>query len=386
MNNSYSAFSHQQLFAPAHNNANNMLDATAEGLDMGMDFTMPDDQDFDSMAAQDDKTYRRKSMPNYSNLPMDMENFDARRQSMLDFAASGLNTGVDAFHFNPQSGPALGGGLTAADNAFPHTTADFQDERVAVADLSISTQFANQNHHFSMQTPASAYTSPMHPNVSVGLQMNASYPGPHSMPLDLDDSTLAMMGTDMDLFTGSQFAGPMVSSPMGQEFMVPMPAPHNDTSAADLRPLDHYGNVSLTTDSDIPSGMQSGSNSREPHTPQSRPHSEQLPTQSSAHNEISVVQARPQKSPAVHAQHDVPVESFAQMRFPWAGVEPSEGYPSSRNANPHSKTKFKDVYAPSGFDMLGALVCTPTSPPARESCLTLVTRYASSTDPIRRSI
>lgn len=361
MNSNYPTYSHQQRFAQGdndnNNNVNDMLEGATEGLDMGMNFTMPDVQDFNSVSAPDDKTNRRKSMPNYgANMPMDMENFDNRRQSMLDYAAGGMPSGID-FQFNAQSG------LMTGNPSFPQTTADFQGNRLAAADLSINTQF--QNPHFpNLQTPGSAYASPMHPSVSTGMQMDSSFSGPHY------DSTLAMMGNDMSLFGSSQFANPGVNSPMGADFMVPMPTPHTDASANDIQAADPYGNMSLNTGSDMLSGMRSGTTSREQNTPQSRPRSEQLPTPASAHNQMSVVQVRPQKSPTAHSQHDVPVESFAQMRFPWSGSEPSDGFPSSRNSNPHTKTaKFKDAYAPSGFDMLGALVRTSTRMLVRNSHL-----------------
>jgi hypothetical protein len=350
MNNGYPSFPHQRHYAQqSDNGGGNAFDMSGEGLDLSMNFAMAaDTHDFNDMASQEDKANRRKSMPAPFNVPMHMEAFDTRRQSMLDFNPE--DTSLAGFPFDPPSEPALGSAMIPGGNPFPHTATDMQNDTLQPADLSIDTQFAQNGPFSNMQTPASAYTSPMHPGVSMDMDMN-SYPGFPSMPMDMSDPNLAMMGTDLGQFSSSRFM-PMVNSPVGQDFTASMPTPHAHVSAVEGQPLNHYGTMSLTAGSDIPSGMQNGDRNN----PQSRPHNEQLPTPSSNQMTTAVI---PQQETAVALprEYDVPIQSFAQMFQP-----PPGGWPTSQNGNVHTTSeRFKSAYSPSGFDLLGALVCIPSS-------------------------
>lgn len=35
-----------------------------------------------------------------------------------------------------------------------------------------------------------------------------------------------------------------------------------------------------------------------------------------------------------------------------------DGWPSTMSGRPHTQTKYKDAYAPSGYDLLSILVCS----------------------------
>jgi hypothetical protein len=340
-NSNYASYSS----GPFHNDAE-LLNMPQEDAGMGMamgGFVLDDEQAFDDMAAQDeDKANRRKSVPVYAGAPMHANStMDSRRFSLMPFG-NGATVDIGDFQFDPHAGAQMGGGLMS-NSAYAGN--DFQNER-----LQINTHFAPQDSHFAnLHTPASAYTSPLDPNVSLGLDMHSSYPGDPSLQMHLNDPSMAIMQNDMNMFSGTQFQPSMLAPPIAPGFLAPGPPPGSDAPAADLQGFDQYRDQSLATTPEVPSGMTSHTNSDEQSTSLSRPRSAQLPPQATLQNRMPVQGPQP----------DYPIESFAQMQMHAYLKANKKEFPSTEieGGKTHvTMERFRDAYSVSRFDMMGCLV------------------------------
>ncbi|KAF2747583.1 hypothetical protein M011DRAFT_494333 [Sporormia fimetaria CBS 119925] len=330
---------------------------------MGIDYAVQPGQSLDDMAQQADKTDpRRKSMPAYGAVQMD--NLDPRRFSMMGFGTDMSAIDFDSFQFNPQTGAPMTSDMMRGTTSFPHTAAELPAGRMGTAsNLAINTQFANQNNTFAnMHTPNLAYPSPMHPNTSLGIDMN-TYQQALSMPLGLGDN-LGMMGSDMGMFSGAQFASPVVASPMNQDFMVGMQSPLGQPGSNVGRfpfantPMGPPSTTRRTVPVPVPSSSSQGQKSPQPGQRAEQPNPTSNPQTQVAVRAPAVPQPSNEQSNSA-IQQDV-VASFAQMNFPW--TTPTGGFPGTMNNNPHTKTEFKNAYSSSGFDMLGTLMRVATRP------------------------
>ncbi|KAF2466705.1 white collar [Lindgomyces ingoldianus] len=357
--NGYPSFP-QRSYAPSPNGPN-MLNASGANDDMNP-FDVLDGQSLDDIVSQNDKANRRRSMPvSYGTNQMQMGSPDNRRLSMMSFGDPAAGNLGD-FRFNMSPRTAMDS-MMRNSSGFPQSSTEPQPERPSPNSLAINTQFSNQNSPYQpMPPPGSAYASPLHPNVSLDVDMTSPYPNAMSMPLDMTDPALGIMGTDMNMFSGSQFGNTMMDSPIAQEFASPLSP--SDQNLANLQAPDQYGNGSMAGGGtpDVRSGIPSRTNSREQSSarsnsrPQSEPHSssQSIPTQMSA----SSLQVQEPVAPP--PPQDLNVDTFSQIKFPW--TTPPGGFPSTMTSNPHMNTPFKNAYSSTGFDMLGVLMRVATRP------------------------
>ncbi|KAF2658080.1 white collar [Lophiostoma macrostomum CBS 122681] len=369
-------------FAPV-DDATGMLDMSPGALGFGM----PDGQSLDDMVAQNDKANRRRSMPVYrqNQMPPDGQQ-DPRRLSMLNFG-DGSNGTLDDFQFGLATDGSMDGMMRSATFPQGQPAQELQNERTGPSDLAINTQFANATSPFpAMQVSGSAYASPMHPSMSLDMDMASPYPNPMSISLEMNDPALSMMGADMNMFNGTQFASPLMGSPIAQDFVSPMPAPPPpppEPPMTTMQPPDQFPSRSVSATSDVRPGISTRAGSQEQSTTRSnsRAQSEQQqPTPTSVQNQISPP-SYPQQDQKPITQnnqqnnHDVPTDAFSRLKFPWTTPEgrnlhhlqstsdvPTGGFPSTMHSNPHMNTSFKNAYSSTGFDMLGVLMRVATRP------------------------
>jgi hypothetical protein len=349
--NSYPTFPQRPF--PLQNNAANMMAMSGDAMDYGM----VGEQSLDEIVTQNDKSSRRKSMPVYGGVPMQMGTADPRRMSMMDFNDGSGN--LNNFQFNYQTGAADMDGMMRAGPSYSSNPDDLPTDRGPGADLAINTQFPTQNSAFpNMQTTGSSYASPLHPNLSMDMDMDLTSPFPNamSMPLDMNDPSLAIMGTDMNMFPNAQFTPQMMDSPINQDFTAPIPAPLPETINTAIRPVDQFGTASITTTSDAPPPIHSRAGSQDQSVSRSisRTHSDSKTTPQSTQGHISPPDPTNQKTIQMTAHQDGTADTFAQLKFPW--TVPTGGFPSTMTSNPHMNTQFKNAYSSTGFDMLGVLV------------------------------
>ncbi|KAF2272445.1 uncharacterized protein EI97DRAFT_210109 [Westerdykella ornata] len=284
-----------------------------------------------------DKVDRRKSLPAYANMAMHMDNSDSRRFSLLNFGGDANNAvNLDAFSFNDQT-------------AMMQPPPSFSQPASAPA-FSINAQFAAQNQPLaSLQTPASAFSSPQYPIDSLSIGTNPSFVPDFSMSMDLQMENDALF-QDLSLTTPL-----MDSTLLDQEFMDPGSATLPLTTGP--QPLGSYANSSLPNTADINSSLPNGTNSGQ----QTQPNGQVItPTRFHDHSGHVSPFGSGQERPIAPAQ-DVPVADFAQMSLPWTA--PPGGFPSTMNNNPHMSTQqFQNAYSKTGFDMLGILSRVATRP------------------------
>ncbi|KAI8939756.1 hypothetical protein NX059_003499 [Plenodomus lindquistii] len=344
---------------PGANSASGIMDMTGDGMAA---FDM-EGQSLDSIVAQNDSENRRRSMPVYPRGPhINMESPDTRRLSMMNFGDP--NGGdMDDFQFNMST--ATMDNMMRNNTTFPPTSSDMPDDRGSATDLAINTQFQGQNSPYStMAGPGSAYASPMHQKDTLNLDM-ASYPNGMSMPLDMDDS-MSMMTSEMSMFPNSQFNTPMMESPVTQEFVGPLPAPHDNNVSQMRRPelFKPQSSVSHTPEARSGGSMLSRTTSQDiSNRSGSRSHNEKhsstsVPTRMS----LASLQAQQpiQQEPGLDLSKETIKKQFENSNFPI--TTPTGGFPSTMHSNPHTKTQFKNAYSSTGFDMLGVLMRVATRP------------------------
>ena len=349
---------------PDSNSGPMMMDMTGHGMN---GFDMVEGQSLDSIVAQNDKERRRLSMPVYARRQqqqqqMGMGSPEARRLSMMNFGDPNGGS-MDEFQFDMST--AAMDNILRNNTAFPRTTGDLHNTQLPAADLAINTQFQGQNSPFpAMSAPNSAYASPMHQKGSLDMNMTSFQSG-MAMPMDMDDS-LSMMPTDMNMFSGSQFNGPMLDSPINQEFVGPMPPATSDNNSSNtptMQSQDQFARPSLSNTPEVKSGRssflsrsesQDHSSMRSNSRPQSEHHSStSIPTRMSL---ASMKNQQPiRQDPTQDRPKEVLNKQLQEVKNP-SWVPPAGGFPSTMHDNPHMKTQFKNAYSSTGFDMMGVLV------------------------------
>ncbi|CAI6338978.1 unnamed protein product [Periconia digitata] len=337
-------------------NGGNMMDMSGDGLDT---FDMNQGQSLDDIVSQNDKDLRRRSMPvdvYRSDAPMDFADAaspNSRRYSQMNFGDP-TNSIMEDFHFDIPTNAGMQSMMR--HGTFPQTSNEMAADRTPGTDLAINTQFPNSTSPYpNMPAPGSAYASPMH----TGLDMDITSPYPAmSLPLDMPDS-LQMMPTDMNMFSNSQFASPMVDSSNAQDFAAPptVPPPTN-------APLQRPGRFRSESSSATPDGRSFGptrSNSHEQTSQRSNSRAQSEKQDPSRDpSQMSHESLQKQQPIALPTEQQVESDSFRQIKFPWR--TPPGGFPSMKDAKPHIKTEYKNAYSSTGFDMLGVLMRVATRP------------------------
>ena len=333
MNGTYAYKGYPQRPYP-HGNGDSLVDLSGDG----MTSFMGEGQSLDDIVLQNEKENRRQSMPVYGAAQMQMGSPDARRMSMMQFGDSAT---IDDFQFDGSMENLMRNGT------FPRTSAAIQNERMAVSDLAINTQFSNPNSPFST---IPAYASPLHPNANLDLDMTSPYP---NMSLPLDDS-LMMGPNDMNMFPNAQFNAPMMDSPVTQDF-TGLPSAHAQDSNSSMPPQDQFQSNTSSATPDARPKLPTRISSQEQSSIRSGSHSQsENQSSNSVPTQIANDSPKNQEPVALPTDQNIDPEDFNQIKFPWQ--IPQGGFPSTRNSNPHMKTQFKNAYSSTGFDMLGVLV------------------------------
>ena len=366
-------------------------------------FGMVDGQSLDGFVGPGAKAARRQSMPiSYGGPSVPIGAPDVRRMSMMSFG-DGAPGSLQNYGFSMD-------GIVQGDSAFP-SAHNPPVQPPSGSDLAINTQFAPPGSPYtSMPPPASAFASSLHSSGPMDLDMANSFPEMH-MPLDLNDTGLTLMGTDMNFLSQPQFAAPIFGSAVAHDFISASPVPQ-DPSATQLP--DQHASAPFHATHDVRSSMSPRTNSHENSGRRSAPRSQSemyscksVQTQSTSGNTPSLpvtTPSRPGTTPTLQGptplpaetpmsattatlagaaplqppdpsrapQPEVPVEPFHRLKFPWttppgawrkrdkSTAVPADSAqvvsPSSMNSRPHMETSFKNAYSSTGFDMLGVLV------------------------------
>jgi hypothetical protein len=334
MMNGYPAYPQRPF--PQANNGQSMMDMGGDSMDFG---NMPDGQSLSDIISQNDKENRRRSMPVYPPGSMQHLNSpDSRRLSMMNFggdAANGPTGTFEDFQFSMTANPGMDDIISNA-TPFPQPSTEMRRDRVPATDLAINTHFPNQNSAFpNMQGPGSAYASPMHPSMSMDpMDMASPYPTTMSMPLDMNDPSLALMGADMNMLSGAQFGNPMMDSPITQDFVSPMPGARQDPSLAGMQPSDQYGPSSnMSGTPDMRSSLPTRANSQDQTSARSssRPHSEQRSSAQSIPGTMPTAPMRSQdpSAPTAVPRQDSSQEIFNGIKLPWSTPPGMCSFPAS---------------------------------------------------------
>jgi hypothetical protein len=332
--NGYAAFPKGYPQPPySNNNARPMVDDTLN-FDMPGDTSMTLEQIVAQNNLDNEKENRRRSMPVYTAAPPMQHPVASpeRRMSMMNFGDA------NDFQFDMSATPMP---QVMRASTFPQQSADMPSDQLPANDLAINTHFSTANSPFG-NIPA--YASPMHPNASVDMDMASPY---------MNDSLI--LGPDMSLFSNPQYPGNVIESSVTQDFTSPLPPPQQDGTLP-MPPPDQYTSASssATPDGRSKATTRAGSQDQNSMRSNSRPQSENLSSSSQTMpTQITNASVRNQESVPLSANQTV--NTFSQLNFPW--TEPSGGFPSTKNSNPHIKTQFKNAYSATGFDMLGVLVC-----------------------------
>jgi len=292
-----------------------------------------------------------------------------RRASMMEFTGSSPSGPLDTFQFDPSAASAFDStDLPTQMNGAPRA------RRSSHVGLSVNTQLPNQNFYGPMGSTGSAYTSPMHMNGALDMDLNSPYATP-GLPLSMD---LNMMGNELstvDMFGGPDFDSPMVGSPMHTNFAGSVMGPAQDPGGG---MLDQPKKIENSVTPDFRNST-------------SRTSSHQGGVQSSTRRASASAGAQPSQMPSMTPQLPPPItagsfsrqasapstggpEMIAGNVLPWSTPDGKSylylltivsvlltilkgGWPSTMYNRPHMETtQFKDAYAPSGFDLLTILV------------------------------
>ncbi|KAF2870996.1 PAS domain-containing protein [Massariosphaeria phaeospora] len=327
-----------------------IMDMSGDGMGM---FAMSQGQSLDDIVSHNEKANRRRSMPVYGGQQMHMDSPDDRRLSMMHFGDPNGGS-LDGFQFSMPQGPAMDGLMRGG--TFPRTSTERLGERTPTANLAINTQFNSANAPYSAIGPGSAYASPMQPNMPMDQDMTSPYPNAMPMSLDMNDA-LALLPTDMNMFSGAQFTTPMMDSG-NQEIRGPSQGPHpQDPSLANRQTPEQFQGGSNSVTPDIRVAVPTRHNSHE----QSSARSASQPSSSnSIPTQISHTSIKGQEPAALPPHQDLPAEAYDQLKQQW--TSPPGGSSSSMNPN-HTKTEgWKDAYSSTGFDMLRVLMRVATRP------------------------
>ncbi|KAF2728446.1 white collar [Polyplosphaeria fusca] len=314
-----------------------------------------DGQSLDDIVSQNDKANRRRSMPVYAGSDIAMGSPDSRRLSMMNFTDM-PGGDFDGFQFTMPDTATMGS-LMHANPSFPPTrSTSLQEEVVPASDLAINTQFSNQNTPYTtLAGPGSAYASPLHPSVSMDVEMS-----PYPIPLDMNDPALGGMNPELNnMFSNNRFSTSM-GSPVARDSIGSMPADPQEAAMANLQTPDQFHPAPLSSKPSALSrlssrtGSHEHSNSRADSRDQTEPQSANGLPLDAVSTPFDPVESTPM-APAPEM-----IDSYGQLKFPWQA--PPGGFPSTMHSNPHMKTQFKNVYSSTGFDMLSVLMRVATRP------------------------
>jgi PAS domain S-box-containing protein len=332
--NGYPSYPPRQ-YPLSNTNGSTMMDMSGDGM---QNFDIVSGQSLDDIVSQNEKANRRRSMPLYAQgqNQNQMESTDARRMSMMNFGDL-TNPNLDHFQFDVPTGADMDA-MMRNDTSFPQTSREMQHSRNS-ADLSINTQINNHASSFNtMHAPSSNYASPLHPSVSMDMDITSPFPTNMQMPLDMHDA-LGMMPSDMNMFSNNQYSNPMMESPASPDYLGSQTTQPTDSNNTNLQGPDHFRNGSQST------------------TPDAR---STVPTRTNSRDQSNTPSGSRSQEPVPIPQQEISAEALGQIKFPWR--TPPGGFPSTMHAKPHMGTQFKNAYSSTGFDMLNVLMRVATRP------------------------
>jgi PAS domain S-box-containing protein len=287
----------------------------------------------DSLKGQ---TKLNRQMPDYSNNSNDM-----RRMSMVDFGAQPSNNAMNQFTFDPSFSGALDPALT--NDMQPQLNGQYQKSNRADPGLSVDTQYANVMDFNSLASANTNFTSPLEMDLTSPYLNNNNSMG---MQLDIDMLSENINAMN-DMFGSQQFGSPIIASPMTANFGSVYGSSQDasngmmGTSQIMPNPSSNSGStIEMTSSNPRTANFQN----QQPRSTQSQNSGSMLPPSNSSSTSLK---PRNQSNP--------PPATIGGVRLPWS--DPPGGWPSTmQGAKPHMMSnQYRDVYAPSGFDLMKTL-------------------------------
>ncbi|KAK7519950.1 blue-light-activated transcription factor [Phyllosticta citriasiana] len=330
-------------------------------------------QSLDDIVNQNSKVARRQSVPvqyGSNNRQTELE-ADLRRVSMMEFSGQAPGQ-LDQYQFDPAT---TAPSMESVGDAYRRTV-PFNRRRPSAGHLNIDTGYQSQQQSYTPMGPPSSYASP------AGLDMDMTSPYVQSgmpMSMDMADPTLNSMmsgdGTPMNMFSGPQFASPMMGSPIGQDMNDSMQAALQDPGgSAGPGSMDlNVGSEHNSMSPDLPRR-----DSREQSVPKSAHSSRPPPATSQPQTLPDAPTSNAPFGPEPPTQMVSAAGSAMSPQLPWVTpsgmtadfqqhndqrlIPTTGGFPSTMHNRPHMETQFKNVYSSTGFDMLGVLMRVATRP------------------------
>ncbi|TID13956.1 white collar [Venturia nashicola] len=359
----YSADELQQMSRQHQQNAHDMMDMMAPGAPSGPGIMGA--QSLDDIVNQNESELRRRSMPiAYGNGQNELDS-TMRRVSMMDMMEFGgvgatysSSRGLDGFQFNPAT-PGFDQTMSGVDES-QSVNEPSQTQTTPSHGLSISTHFPSQSTYNSMSQQDTMYAPSMQVNTPLDMSLNSPYMT-SGLPMSAD---IGMMGSDLptsDKYGNPQYGSPYAeSSPAHQGYISSMVPTPQTTENASLRTesLPQSTENSATPASSHPSVRNiSRANSQDN---KSQTNSKADSTSAQTGNMGPPQPTIRPYSPKPVAANSGPQESINGNTLPWA--PPANGWPSTMVGRPHTSTKYKDAYAPSGYDLLSILMRVTARP------------------------
>ncbi|KAF2433841.1 hypothetical protein EJ08DRAFT_583371 [Tothia fuscella] len=310
-------------------------------------------QSLDDIVNQNENEFRRQSMPlPYGPNAGDIDN-PMRRVSMMDmdnmleFGGSAQTGQLHNFQFNPQTTSEMEHPTMEGSSTDNHPS---QHRRPSNMDLSINTQFPSQNQYAQMDPSGSVYASPMPVSSALDMDMQSPYIRsaglPSGIPMSMD------MNINPDLYGPSQYQhSPMMTSPVHQDFSNSNLGHIQDQGGGGMSPSKpfHQASSNGATPKFLPSVSRTTSAEN---TNQSGGRKGSLSAQTSMPPPKNTTPSY--ASPPRPPQPTGPPQMINGNALPWAA--PSEGWPGTMAGRPHTETQYKDIYAPSGYNLMEILV------------------------------
>jgi PAS domain S-box-containing protein len=352
MNNNYSLYGRSYDENLYKNTSSRVAEAAADASMSGIDMTsmhnmMPHNGLLHVQASS------QNSMKDQSRSNQDMDNYseDAnkmRRMSVVEFGAQHPSAGTNPFMFDPSLSGALDPGLTGDMQS--QLNGQFQKSTGAGPELAVDTQFANVMDFNNLASNNTNFTSPLDMDLTGQYLDNNNSMG---LALDMD-----MLNNEMnamnDMFTSQQYGSPIITSPMTATFDPSTYAPAQDSSGG-MIDSSHI----LPNQPNNSSNMQMQNASADSSNFQSQ-------GVGPAHPQKASDMPRPSTTSSSSKRHNQPSSptTFRNISLPWS--DPPGGWPSTmEGAKPHMQSsKYRDVYAPSGFDLMKTLFRVVSRPNA----------------------
>jgi PAS domain S-box-containing protein len=345
MNNDYSLFNRlydeHPVKQPSANGADESADVSMSGVDMSAIQGIMSPNNMSALQAAPQPPLKGQARSNQQVSDFSTNGNGIRRVSMVDFGGQSSLNNLQ-FNFDPSLSGSLDHGLAGNVAGLNN---QFQKTVTSAPGLSVDTQFANVMDFNPMASANTNFTSPLDMDItSPYLNNNNPMDSTFDMGLLSDNNMNAMN----EMFNAQQFNSPIMTSPLNATFAPSVYGQSQDPSNGMLD-TSQMLQSRKSNRSNIPlsSTNNQASNFSTPRPNQSQPRSQ---SQKSAMGPPSTSTT----SSKLRNQAQPPA-TINNITLPWS--DPIDGWPSTmEGSKPHMmSTKYQNVYAPSGFDLMKTL-------------------------------